>query len=62
MAALPEKVEPAGEEAVTGVEVGGAAAQEEVKGAKAVAKDGKPGQGGPGTGGGGGKKKRGKKS
>lgn len=64
MAALPEKVEPEGEEAVAGVEVGGAAAQEETKGLKAGSKDGKPGQGkagGPSTGGGGGKKKKGKK-
>ena len=64
MAALPEKVEPEGEEAVAGVEIGGAAAQEEVKSVKGVAKDGKPGQGkagGSGTGGGGGKKKKGKK-
>lgn len=64
MAALPEKVGPEGEEAVAGVEVGGSAAQEETKGLKAGAKDGKPGQGkagGPSTGGGGGKKKKGKK-
>lgn len=64
MAAMPEKVEPGGEEAMAGVEVGAAAVQEEVKGVKAVTKDGKSGQGktgGPGTGGGGGKKKRGKK-
>ncbi|KAL8795097.1 MAG: hypothetical protein Q9195_002394 [Heterodermia aff. obscurata] len=64
MAALPDKIEPEGEEAVAGVEVGTAAAQEEVKGAKTGAKDGKPGQGkvgGPGTGSGGGKKKKGKR-
>ena len=64
MAALPENVEPEAEDAMAGVEFSRAAAQEEVKSGKAVAKDGKPVQGkagGPGSGGGGGKKKKGKK-